>query len=210
MIFLYLFASIAQASAQLELHVDCTGAQPGALPTLHAARDALRAAFEAADAQGLYRPPARVLVRGPCHLHFPLELDARDSGSVEWAPEPPATTFLVSGGADLPAAWFTSVVDPAVLAQLPAEARGHVVQLDLGAHNLPFGTSPLAGRGCRVYAEGLPEPHGGSSKEPPTASPTRRSKTFNPPPPPPPLPLLNKSQCRAPASTRLQTSSSLA
>jgi hypothetical protein len=130
--------------------------------TLHAARDTVRAAFATADAAATPRPPATVLVTGPCHLHAPLDFDARDSGPVTWAPAPPATSFLVSGGAPVPAALFSPVSDPSILAQLPAVARGHVVQLDLGGAGLPAGPAPLAGRGCRAYAEGLPEPHGGS------------------------------------------------
>ena len=148
--------AVAQAPAAVLLHVDC------ATSTLHAARDELRAAFAAADAAGAPRPPATVLVTGPCHLHAPLRFDARDSGPVTWAPAPPAASFLVSGGAPIPASRFAPVTAPAILAQLPAAARGHVVQLDLAASGLPAGPAPLAGRGCRGYAEGLPEPHGGS------------------------------------------------
>lgn len=148
-------------AAPLELRVDCSDGGAD-LPTLHAARDALRAAFSVADSQGKTRPSARVSVRGPCYIHTPLVFDKRDSGDVEWLPEAPAATFVVSGGAPVPAAWLTPVVDPNVLAQLPATARDYVQQLNLTAHGFSAGAGPISGRGCRVYAEGLPEPHGGS------------------------------------------------
>lgn len=158
-----LLLSARADNSPLFLSVDCSRAEDGAAATtLHAARDALRAAFAAADASGALRPTATVHVRGPCHLDSPLSFDARDSGPVKWMPAPPLSSFTVSGGAPIAASAFSPVRDPAILAQLPPAARGSVVQLDLAAGGLPAGPGPLAGRGCRAYAEGLPEPHGGS------------------------------------------------
>jgi hypothetical protein len=43
------------------------------------ARDTVRAAFATADAAATPRPPATVLVTGPCHLHAPLALSGHDA-----------------------------------------------------------------------------------------------------------------------------------
>jgi hypothetical protein len=148
-----------------QLTVDCApgvAAAPSSpsYRTLDAAASALAAIFAASDAAAAPRPRVRVLVRGACA--GPLVLTAAHSGPVEWLPAPPALSWEVTGGAALPASWFVPVTDAAVLAQLPPAARPFVRALDLGAHGLDAGPGVIGGRGCRAYAEGLPEPHGGS------------------------------------------------
>lgn len=155
----------ASAIPPLEIAVDC------ATSSLHAARDSLRAAFASFDSAGSARPRARVLVTGPCHLTETLSFDARDSGDVTWEGSG-AQQFLVTGGAAVAASSFEPVTDPSVLSQLPMVARAAVRQLNLAALSLPAGPAPFAGRECRQYAEGLPQPHGGSMPSAEVNSPT--------------------------------------
>ena len=147
----------AESPPPLEFHVDCSSS------SLHVARDAVRAEFSASDSAGLPRPSVNVFVSGPCHLSSPLSFDSRDSGKVTWQPASNATSnFLVTGGAPVASTSFTPVTDESVLAQLPAIARAAVRQLNLTALGFPPGPAPIAGRECRSYAEGLPQPHIGS------------------------------------------------
>ena len=155
----------AAAPAALQIAVDC------ATSSLHAARDSLRASFAEFDSAGAARPRARVRVTGPCHLTETLSFDARDSGDVEWVSSG-AGPFLVTGGAPVAASSFEPVTDASILAQLPAAVRAAVRQLNLTALALPAGPAPFAGRECRQYAEGLPQPHAGSMPSAEVNSPT--------------------------------------
>lgn len=117
----------------------------------------LSSALAALDADAY---PSRILVSGVCALTETLALPP--GVSLAGAPHPLAAAATVSGGVAVLASWLTPVRDAWVEAQIPPGARGSVVELDLAAHGLPAGPAVLAGRGCRAYAEGLPEPHGGS------------------------------------------------
>lgn len=107
----------------------------GPLATPARARDVIRALKASA---GLPAGGVAVTVRGGEYgLSEPLAFTAADSGS----PEAPVLyraaageTVRLSGGARI-AVW-APVTDPAVLARLPPEARGRVVQADLRAHGV--------------------------------------------------------------------------
>ena len=150
--------------AALELHVDCTlhtSLVPSpATPTLHtslaSAQAALRAHLAASPAT-----PATGHIRGPCPSSA-LRLTAADSGPVTWRPATGLPSFSVTGGSAIPLSALPPVTDPAILARFPPLAQPHVRALDLRGLGLDPGPAPIAGRQCRGYAEGLPEPHGGS------------------------------------------------
>lgn len=110
-----------------------TAAEP--LATLERARDAIRALKQrgAWPAGGV----AVVIHDGEYPVHQALQLAAQDSGQagapvVYRAADGARPRF--TGGTRLTG--FTTVTDPAILARLPEEARGQVVQLDLKARGL--------------------------------------------------------------------------
>jgi hypothetical protein len=143
-----------------------TGAHP--LATLERARDALRALR---DKSGHPTGGAMVIVRGGRYaVTHTLALGAADSGASN-APvvfrAAPGETPVFSGGVRLHG--FQPVADADLLARLPEEARGKVVQCDLragGLTNFPplvlggFGS----GRGFRthplmeLFVDGRPQP----------------------------------------------------
>lgn len=91
---------------------------------------------------------------GRYELAAPLELTAEDSGSAE-APivyrAQPGAGAVLSGGVRVPARAFGPVRSRAVLGRLPAEARDHVVQAELGALGVEDFGSP-GGGGIEVFA----------------------------------------------------------
>jgi hypothetical protein len=121
-----------------------TAAQPFA--TLIRARDAVRAL----KTNGLPSGGVAVtLKRGEYRVAETLALTAEDSGT----PESPIVyraekigAATLYGGARL--SGFTPVVDPTVLARLPVEARGHVVQCDLKTQGITdYGELKMRGFG---------------------------------------------------------------
>ena len=106
----------------------------GPFRTLERARDEIRARRQA----GRLRGPAEVLLAGGTYvLERGLALGKEDSGTPE-APViiqalPGAEARLLGGR---PVAGFKPVDDPAILARLTPEARGHVLQADLKAQGL--------------------------------------------------------------------------
>jgi hypothetical protein len=125
-------------------------APPSPFSTLQAARDALRAA----ERRGSARPT--VVVSGTCH--GTLALGPEDAGT-RWVGVPGGDGAQIVGGTPLPASAFAPVTDPAIVAQIQPAARPFVMQVDLAALGIPAGPGPISGRGCREYAEGLPQPH---------------------------------------------------
>jgi hypothetical protein len=117
--------------------------------TLERARDAVRALQRGND--------ATVEMRGGVYVRRrPFVLTAEDSAapghSIEYRAAPGETVRIV-GGPVLPS--FTAVTDAALLARLPAEARGHVVQIDLaqlGMHD--FGS--VDSGGLELFFDGKP------------------------------------------------------
>lgn len=104
----------------------------GPLATITGARDAIRALKQAGAL-----PKGGVIVElqaGVYEMAAPLELTAEDSGTAEapivYMAKPGAEVRLV-GGKQITN--FVRVTDPAILAKLPEDARGKVVQADLKA-----------------------------------------------------------------------------
>ncbi|MBV9470451.1 MAG: right-handed parallel beta-helix repeat-containing protein, partial [Abitibacteriaceae bacterium] len=90
-----------------------------------------------------------ILAPGEYPVTQTLALDGRDSGTatapVVYRAQQPGTATLY-GGVRL--SGFTPVTDPAILARLPLEARGKVLQLDLKAHGLTdYGALAVRGFG---------------------------------------------------------------
>lgn len=81
------------------------------------------------------RGPHQVRISGTCVLNQTWVIDAADGGS---APSPVVIEGpgAIVGGAPLDGSAFTPVTDPAILAQLPAAARGSVLQLNLAANGI--------------------------------------------------------------------------
>jgi hypothetical protein len=117
--------------------------------TLERARDAVRALHGRHDAV--------VELRGGMYVRrAPFVLTAEDSAGpghrIVYRAAPDATVRIV-GGPVLPA--FTAVTDPALVARIPTEARGHVVQIDLTQLGLrDFGR--VDGGGLELFFEGQP------------------------------------------------------
>ena len=130
--------------------------------TLERARDEVRAAMSGSPPRG---GVAVTLKPGIYPRTATFTLGREDSGTpdapVVYRAERPGAAVLY-GGARLDG--FTLVEDPAVLARLPEQARGHVYQCDLTAHGITdFGS--LAVRGCgqspspptlELYCDGKP------------------------------------------------------
>ena len=150
-----LVLGIASRASAAELHVCCgcgsdanngtTRAAP--LNSLAVAQLRARATLPSASA-GL-----TVYVAGLCTLNSTWTLNTVDSGTaanpVVWSsyPDDPRGGPVVSGGAPVPAASLVPVADPAVLARLPAVARGNVLQLNLTAMGVKDAGSLL----CHQY-----------------------------------------------------------
>jgi len=126
----------------VEFHVapDGDDANPGTaerpFATLERARDAVRALKRAPS--GLPPAGAAVIVHDGRFLRRnPLDLDAQDSGEpgrpIVWRAAPGEHPVLY-GGVRVEA--FRAVTDPAVLARLPADSRGKVVEADLRAQGV--------------------------------------------------------------------------
>ena len=147
-----LFSAGALAAGAAVFHVD-PKATPGGdgsfakpFATLAAARDAVRAARQASQIS-----PAEsveiVLAPGDYVQAESFALDDRDGGMsaelpVVWKAAHAGTARVV-GGARVPIAAFKPVTDAAVLARLPEEARGKVLQVDLSGI-LPGKIPPMA------------------------------------------------------------------
>ncbi|MBM3500780.1 MAG: hypothetical protein FJX74_19140, partial [Armatimonadetes bacterium] len=151
----------------LELFIAADGSDANAgtrerpLATLQGARDAIRAL----KAGGLPAGGVTVCVRsGVYPAADTLVLEAEDSGTeaapiIYRAEEPGSVTF--TGGAAVEG--FEPVTDPAVLARLPEEARGKVLQTDLRAQGLtdlgevqPIGMSRPGHPVLELYFDGKP------------------------------------------------------
>jgi hypothetical protein len=117
---------------------DGTGTEARPFATLTQARDAVRALKKtgALPAEGI----AIRLRAGTYALTETFSLSAEDGGTpaapVVYRADPGAEVW-VSGAAGLAPDRFSAVRDPAVLARLPAEARGHVLQADLKDADVP-------------------------------------------------------------------------
>src|SRR5438445_13872614 len=129
------------ASARADFYVSPRGSDAGAgtiaspFATLEKARDAVRAAKQSGAATG---GTVTVWLRGGDFVRTnALALSAVDSGSeaapVIWRAYGDERVRLI-GGRVLHG--FQPVKDPAVLSRLDEAARGHVLQLDLGAEPL--------------------------------------------------------------------------
>lgn len=126
----------------------------GPFASLERARDAIRTVRRE---HGL--PPDGVVVelRGGVYSRtVPFELAAIDSGT---AASPiiyraaAGETVVIDGGRAVDT--FGPVADPAILARLPAEARGHVVEADLRALSIDdFG--PVGSGGLELFGDGRP------------------------------------------------------
>jgi len=151
----------------VELYVAPDGSDANAgtkdrpLATLSGARDAIRAL----KAAGLPNGGVAVTVRpGDYAATETLALEAGDSGTeqspiVYRAERPGSVTF--TGGAKVEG--FTPVTDAAILARLPEEARGKVMQVDLGAQGItdlgevqPVGMSRPGYPVVELYFDGKP------------------------------------------------------
>ena len=129
-------AAAAAGNAGPRLAVDCSATPAhGSLPSLEAARDALRARRTAADESagvgGHAHPRATIEVRGRCS--GPLTLSGPQDSGVSWLGVGPAAH---TGGLQLPADKLRAVTDPAALALLPSTAAGAVKQMNLSALGL--------------------------------------------------------------------------
>ena len=148
-----LFASVtaALAAEAATFHVnpmaapggDGTPARPFA--TLAAARDGVRAARQAGTVAP-DEPVAITLAPGDYAQTESFALEACDGGASESAPvvwrAAQAGTARIVGGARVPADAFRPVADASVLARLPEEARGKVLQADVSQY-LPGAVRPL-------------------------------------------------------------------
>ena len=128
------------AMAALELYVapggdeGNTGTRARPFGTLERARDAVRALTPGRRAQ---LGGVTIWLRGGTyHLAKTFELDERDSGA-PGAPivyrAYPGEAVALSGGREIAPAAFRPVTDTAILERLPAEARSHVLRVDLKA-----------------------------------------------------------------------------
>lgn len=126
------------------------GTADAPLASVAAARDAVRAAGNAAGATVW-------LADGAYRLAAPVVFGAEDGGQ----PNAPVVYRAVTqggarifGGDELPAAGFAPVADPSVLARLPEEARGTVLRFDLGSVGLTeLPAMPDAFEGAPVMPE---------------------------------------------------------
>ena len=114
------------------LHGDGSSAKPFA--TLAEARDGVRAARQAGKFAN-DETVKIVLAPGDYVLKGSLALEESDGGSSESAPvvwkAAKAGTARVVGGVRVPAGAFRPVTDASILARLPEEARGKVLQADV-------------------------------------------------------------------------------
>lgn len=134
-----------------EVYVDAAaddggdGSRVRPVHSVEAARDAVRA-LRASGTLGRFERVDVIFAPGEYRIARSVELDARDGGPSEdapvvWRAEVPGTVRLV-GGVRLPNAVFGPVVDEAVLARLPEEARERVRVADL-APFVPGKIAPL-------------------------------------------------------------------
>jgi len=153
--------------AAVELYVALDGSDANAgtkkrpLATLSGARDAIRAL----KAAGLPDGGVVVTVRpGDYQATETLALEAQDSGTeqspIVYRAEKPGTVTL-SGGTKVEG--FTPVTNAAILARLPEEARGKVMQADLPAQGItdlgevqPVGMSRPGHPVLELYFDGKP------------------------------------------------------
>ena len=153
-VFLALFLCAAFAASALEtLRVAQDGA-PGTLPSLDAARDAIRAMKTAG---GLPAGGVRVeIAQGTYRLAAPFTLSAEDTGTAEapilYAASEKGSTIL-SGGMAVDA--FAPVTDQTILDTLDPAARGNVVAADLKALGVTEYGTPKGG-GLEVFFRGEP------------------------------------------------------
>ena len=139
--------AVEPMSAQIHLAPDGDDAGDGSSSRPFASLTRARDAVRQRRAQGLEGPVAVTLAPGEYAVTAPLELTEADSGTaagpVVYRAREPGRTVLY-GGQRLTG--FTPVTDPDVLARLPAEARGHVVQCDLRAQGVTdFGELRIRG-----------------------------------------------------------------
>ncbi len=144
-----LLSTLAHA-APLVIHVVPDGAE-GALTSLEAARDALRAA----RADGGLAEGAEVRIHGGDYiLENPFLLEAQDSGTSEapirYIADTKDTARLLGGRL---ITGFVSVTDEAVLSRLDESARAHVLQINLKEQGITkFGTPK--GGGPELFFDG--------------------------------------------------------
>jgi parallel beta-helix repeat protein len=147
-------------AGSLEIHVSPDGrdAWPGTaaqpVATLDRARDIIRALK---TGKGLPPGGVRVLLAaGHYHLSRSFDLGPLDSGTAQspivYAAAPGAEVEL-SGGKALQD--FKAVTDPAVLARLAPEARGHVLVTDLAAQGIESGRLTRRGFGLPLVPSGI-------------------------------------------------------
>lgn len=161
---LMLACANAASAARIELHVS----PDGPLPTLEAARDALRQARRTnPDAAG---EGALIVVHpGVYEMSRALTLDARDGGSSKNAPviwraamapdaQDEANRVILRGGRAI--GTWTPVRDAAALARIPESARAHVRVADLRAEGVTdFGAIAQRGNpGLELFWRGARQP----------------------------------------------------
>lgn len=119
--------SLDQNTDTLELRV---GLGKDAFPTLEAARDYLR---QLRNSGPLDKPTRVVVDTATFSLSHSFILSERDAGTAEapvvYSADKTGPVRLIGGQ---PLAHFAPVDDSSTLARIPKEARGHVVQTDLG------------------------------------------------------------------------------
>jgi hypothetical protein len=131
------------------------GTKENPLPSLEAARDAIRNLRKSGSPLG----PTTVWIRGGVYRRTQTFcLTQEDSGSkdapIVYRAYGDEKVRLV-GGREIEPAWLTPVVDTAVLARLPSSARGKVLQVDLRAHGVSdFGELGSLGGGLKLFCGG--------------------------------------------------------
>lgn len=141
--------TVSLASAEVTLYVAPDGKDGGPgtrgapLASLAGARDRVRQVKREKPGE----PIAVLFSAGAYPMAGPVEFSAEDSGTPEaqvaYRAEPGALVRLGGGRSVGP---WQPVADPAVLARLPEEARGHVRVADLGAQGISdYGTRTVRG-----------------------------------------------------------------
>jgi len=123
------------------------GTKEAPFASLERARDAVR---NMKQSNALPKGGATVVLReGIYRRSTTFRLDGADSGT-EQTPMVyrayPGEKVRILGGSRFPLSKFAPVTDPAILARLPEEARGRVLQIDLAAAGIPvIDPPPLSG-----------------------------------------------------------------
>lgn len=155
----------AATSGTVVEHVDCAAVAGSHTTAIQATLASINESCSSYTALGGPAPDALIRISGPCLLDRSIRVYGRHAcRSISLQGNTPSE--LLSGGLPVYASWFAPVTDAGILSQITSPAaRSAVVELNLTEHaitNLGRGPGPISGRGCRAYAEGLPEPHGGS------------------------------------------------